>query len=263
MDVLGLSSRKAQLIPFTDRTFIQRSLIKDLIGYLKQQKKQVVVVVHGGRPLILNHAVEADALMMSWFLGHQHASVVKDTLYGLISPTGKLPMSFPRHVGQYPMSYHDFSTGRPYDPIHNEYVTKYVDVQITPLYPFGYGLTYGKIEFTVQTLPSTWDGKSPLEITVDLINSYDHDITETLQLYYNLLPSLPVRGVKQMIDYKKIMIPKFSQISLIFTLDKMPFIHYDEHHQTYIDPGKLHLYIGFNSSETTHITLDWRPHHEN
>ena len=237
--------------------------IKDLIGYLKQQKKQVVVVVHGGRPLILNHAVEADALMMSWFLGHQHASVVKDTLYGLISPTGKLPMSFPRHVGQYPMSYHDFSTGRPYDPIHNEYVTKYVDVEITPLYPFGYGLTYGKIEFTLQTLPSTWDGKSPLEITVDLINSYDHDITETLQLYYNLLPSLPVRGVKQMIDYKKIMIPKFSQISLIFTLDKMQFIHYDEHHQAYINPGKLHLYIGFNSSETTHITLDWRPHHEN
>ena len=237
--------------------------IKDLIDYLKQQKKQVIVVVHGGRPLILNHAVEADALMMSWFLGHQHASVVKDTLYGLISPTGKLPMSFPRHVGQYPMSYHDFTTGRPYDPIHNEYVTKYVDVEITPLYPFGYGLTYGKIEFTVQTLPSTWDGKSPLEITVDLINHYDHDITETLQLYYNLLPSLPVRGVKQMIDYKKIMIPKFSQISLIFTLDKTQLIHYDEHHQAYLDPGKLHLYIGFNSSETTHIALDWRPHHEN
>lgn len=237
--------------------------IKELIHYLKQKNKQVVVVVHGGRPLILNHALEADALMMSWFLGHQHASVVKDTLYGLISPSGKLPMSFPRHVGQYPMSYHDFTTGRPYDPIHNEYVTKYVDVDLTPLYPFGYGLTYGQIEFKVHPILSSWDGISPLEISVDLINLFNHDITETLQLYYNLLPSLPVRGVKQMIDYKKVTVPKSSQVSLKFTVDKTQLIHYDEHHQTYIDPGKLHLYIGFNSSETTHITLDWRPHHEN
>ena len=66
-----------------------------------------------------------------------------------------------------------------------------------------------------------------------------------------------------MIDYKKIMIPKFSQISLIVKIDKTQLIHYDEHHQAYIDPGKLHLYIGFNSSETTHIILDWRPQHEN
>ena len=236
--------------------------VKEFIRYLKQHQKRVVVVVHGGRPLILNHAMDADAIMMSWFLGHQHARVVKDTLYGDVSPTGKLPMSFPRHVGQYPMSYHDFTTGRPYDPVHNEYVTKYVDVDISPLFPFGYGLTYGQISFNVGTLPTSWDGGSSLEIPVNLINTYDHDITETLQLYYNLLPSLPVRGEKQLIDYKKVTVPKSSQISLVLTIDHAQLIHYDERHHPYKDPGKLHLYIGFNSLETKHITLDWRPQDE-
>lgn len=236
-------------------------LVKDMIAYLKENHKKVVVVVHGGRPLILNHALEADAILMSWFLGHQHASVVKDTIYGLLTPTGKLPMSFPRHVGQYPMSYHDFSTGRPYDPIHNEYVTKYVDVDIHPLFPFGYGLTYGNLSFHILPLPQTWDGVSPLEIQVELLNSMNHDLTETLQLYFNLLPSMPVRGVKRLLDYKKITLKKASTTLLTFTLDKHQLLIYDEAQKPHLDPGTLHLYLGFNSLETTHLTLNWRPHH--
>jgi beta-glucosidase len=236
--------------------------IKEVIAYLKDHQKQVIVVVHGGRPLILNHALEADAILMSWFLGHQHARVVKDTLYGLISPTGKLPMSFPRHVGQYPMSYHDFTTGRPYDPVHNEYVTKYVDVDLTPLFPFGYGLTYGQLELNVHALPSSWDGQSPLEIDIELINHHDKDITETIQLYYQLLPSIPVRGAKRLFNYKKITVPKSSHVTLQLSLDKSEMTIYDEHHRASIDPGILHIYIGFNSLETTHIKLDWSPQHD-
>jgi beta-glucosidase len=236
--------------------------IKELIAYLKDHQKQVIVVVHGGRPLILNHAMEADAILMSWFLGHQHASVVKDTLYGILAPTGKLPMSFPRHVGQYPMSYHDLTTGRPYDPIHNEYVTKYVDVDIRPLFPFGYGLTYGNLSFQVHPLPRSWDGSSSLEILVELSNTTDHDITETLQLYFTLLPSLPVRGVKRLLDYKKITLNKASTMTMNFTISTQQLLIYDEAHQSHLDPGTLHIYIGFNSFETTPFTLNWRPHHE-
>ena len=160
------------------------------------------------------------------------------------------------------MSYHDFTTGRPYDPVHNEYVTKYVDVDLTPLFPFGYGLTYGQLELNVHALPSSWDGQSPLEIDIELINHHDKDITETIQLYYQLLPSIPVRGAKRLFNYKKITVPQSSHVTLQLSLDKSEMTIYDEHHLAYIDPGKLHLYIGFNSLETTHITLDWSPQHD-
>ena len=234
----------------------------DLIKNLKTHHKKVVVVVHGGRPLILNHAQDADAILMSWFLGHQHAKVVNDTLYGILTPTGKLPMSFPRHVGQYPMSYHDFNTGRPYDPHNNEYVTKYLDIDLTPLYPFGYGLTYGNLALKVHPLPDVWDGKIPLQIPITLYNDDTKDVTETVQLYMNLLPSIPVRGVKQLCAYQKVTVKKQRHLDLILTLQQKDLIVYDEQHQPHLDQGVLHLYIGFNSLETTHLTLDWRPQHD-
>jgi len=109
---------------------------------------KVVVLVFGGRPLLLKELKNADALMMCWFLGSSSSEAVHDLLYGVVNPSGKLPMSFPRNMGQIPVYYNHLNTGRPFNPeSSNIYLSKYLDVENTPLYPFGYGLSYANFVY--------------------------------------------------------------------------------------------------------------------
>src|SRR5205823_11672816 len=104
--------------------------------------KPYVVVLMNGRPLTLGWvADQAPALLESWFPGTEGGDAVADVLFGTVDPGGKLPMSFPRDVGQIPVSYNELPTGRPADP-NNKYTSKYLDVANTPRYAFGYGLSY-------------------------------------------------------------------------------------------------------------------------
>ena len=233
--------------------------IKTLIDYAKGKDKPVVAVIHGGRPLVLDAVLEADAIMMTWFLGTRHAEVVMKLLLGLKNPSGKLPMSFPRHVGQLPLSYHDFNTGRPFDPIHNEYTTKYLDVHLTPLFVFGFGLSYTKMDMNVHDIKSHWDGIDPLEITYTISNSNDISGDEVIQVYGSIHPSIPVRPLKKLIAYEKVHIPSKTSKTHTIQIHKKDFILYDEFGNTITTQGVMTLNIGFNPYELKTFTIEWSP----
>ena len=115
-----------------------------LVKAIAATGKPYVVVLMNGRPLTIDWlASHAPALLESWFPGTEGGNAVADVLFGKVDPGGKLPMSFPRDVGQIPISYNELPTGRPYDP-NNKYTSKYLDVLNTPQYPFGFGLSYTK-----------------------------------------------------------------------------------------------------------------------
>ena len=122
---------------------------------LHKTGKKIVVIVTSGRPLILNWASEnVDAILQAWVLGTETGNAVSEVLFGDYNPSGKLPVTFPRHVGQIPIYYNHKITGRPYNGNYDEnpkdrtYISKYRDVKNTPLYPFGYGLSYTKFKYS-------------------------------------------------------------------------------------------------------------------
>ena len=229
------------------------------IQTMQQKGYKVIVFVHAGRPLNLTSITHADAIIYTWFLGSKHAEVMLDIVLGHINPSGKLPMSLPRHVGQYPMSYHDFNTGRPYDPVHNEYTTKYLDVDLTPLYPFVFGLTYTPMTLTLsKQLPTHWHWNDPITIEFMIDNPNDAIGKEVIQCYANITPSIPVRPVKKLIQFIKTTLNPYERQSLSMTIYPEDLIVYDELHQIRKEPGTLTLMLGFNAKDTQSITLTWR-----
>jgi beta-glucosidase len=130
------------------------------------------VVLMNGRPLTLGWvAGNAPALLEAWFPGTEGGNAVADVLFGKVDPGGKLPMSFPRNVGQIPISYNELPTGRPADP-GNKYTSKYLDVPNTPQYPFGYGLSYTTFSLSGLHLSAGSTSRSgSLTVSADLTNT--------------------------------------------------------------------------------------------
>ena len=145
--------------------------------------KPVVLVVLGGRPMTITWAAaHASAILYAWFPGTEGGAAIADVLYGDVDPSGRLPMTFPRAVGQIPIYYAHLPTGRPAS--NDQYSSKYIDEENDPLYPFGYGLSYGKFSYsnlTVLTPTVSTDGTVEAEVT--LTNSGAHAGSEVVQLY--------------------------------------------------------------------------------
>ena len=119
-----------------------------LVQKLKETGKPVVVIVFSGRPMELKPILPyCDALIQGWFLGTETGTGIADVLSGDYNPSGRLAMSFPQNVGQIPIYYNNYRTGRPYVGTKDPYVSKYLDCSNEPLYPFGYGLSYSNVEY--------------------------------------------------------------------------------------------------------------------
>src|SRR6185312_5439860 len=120
----------------------------DLVKVIQATGKPTVVVLMNGRPLTINWiAQNTSAVLETWFAGSQAGNAIADMLFGDVNPGGKLPVTFPRAVGQEPLYYNHLNTGRPPDA-KNKYTSKYLDLPWTPLFPFGYGLSYTRFKFT-------------------------------------------------------------------------------------------------------------------
>ncbi len=233
--------------------------LQHVIHVIQEHNKKVISVIHGGRPLVLESILASDAILFTWFLGSRHTEVVSNILFGHVNPSGKLPMSIPRHVGQLPFSYHDFNTGRPYDPVHHEYVTKYLDVHLSPQFEFGFGLSYATFECDVSFPYHHWDGKNALIIKATLRNTSSIAGYETLLVYGTIHPSMPVRPLKKLIAFKKVWVEALKHVDITFDITSSSFILYDEHHTPHLDAGRMTIYLGTNPYELKRFDLDWRP----
>jgi beta-glucosidase len=227
------------------------------IEKVHQKKKKIISIVHSGRPLVLDSILESDGILYAWYLGTMHTEAVINIILGNASPSAKLPMSIPRHVGQYPMSYHDFTTGRPFNKDYPEYTTKYIDVDLTPEYSFGYGLTYQSLEYFVE-IPSHLNIKEEtLNLKIKIKNPSSMPVKDVIQLYYRLQPSQPVMGSKRLIRYQKILLNGYETKAIKWQISPLELLPLDEHKNIHPKDGWLTLWLGFSSHDLTPFKIEW------
>ena len=221
----------------------------DFFKEIKIIAKKTVVLVFGGRPLLLSEFKSADAMMMCWFLGSSSSEAIKDLLFGLVSPSGKLPMSFPMNVGQIPVYYNHLNTGRPTrGNDHNIYTSKYLDVVNEPLYPFGYGLSYAKFKYSNLELSNdSIKENETLKIKITIVNESDFSGNEVVQLYIRDYVADIVRPVKELKKFKKVYLFGKTKKVMEFELNIDDLSYYDSEGNLCLESGKMAVFVGGSS----------------
>ncbi|MBB3697084.1 glycoside hydrolase family 3 C-terminal domain-containing protein [Flammeovirga yaeyamensis] len=221
----------------------------ELLAHLKQAGKPIVVVLMNGRPLTLEREDElADALLETWHLGTMAGPAIADVIFGKYNPSGKLPMSFPRNVGQIPIFYNAKNTGRPFDPEKpSGYKSNYLDVPNTPLYAFGYGLSYtefayGDIKLSAETMED-----QPITASIEVTNTGDYDGEEVVQLYIQDLIGKSTRPLKEMKGFEKIFLKKGETKTVTFTIAKEALTYHRWDMSEGVEAGDFNVYIGTSS----------------
>ena len=221
-----------------------------LLKALKATGKPVVLVLMNGRPLILNWENEhLDAILETWYGGTRAGDAIADVLFGKYNPSGKLTMTFPRSVGQIPIYYNAKNTGRPFNAAE-KYTSKYLDIPNTPLYPFGFGLSYTTFSYgTISLNKNTITGVDQLKATVTITNTGKLDGEETAQLYIRDLIGSVTRPVKELKGFQKVFLKTGESKTITFTITPNDLKFYDINMKYTNEPGSYKLFIGTNSQD--------------
>jgi len=214
--------------------------------------KPTVAVLLNGRPLSVGWLDEhVPAILETWFLGVEMGPAVADVLFGDVAPSGKLPVTFPRNVGQIPLYYNHKSTGRPPDP-DNKYTSKYIDVPWTPLYPFGHGLSYTTFEYGAPTVsPATIPPDGEVTVTVTVRNAGLRAGTEVVQLYLRDDFASVTRPVKELRGFQRVPLEPGEAKTVTFTLGPDDLAFYGQDMQRVVEPGAFTVFVGGSSAATT------------
>ncbi|MBR5800800.1 MAG: beta-glucosidase BglX [Lachnospiraceae bacterium] len=221
---------------------------KRLLKEVARVNKNVIVVLFTGRPLDVRKIKEvAKAIMVVWMPGTEGGNAIAEVLYGKTAPSGKLPMSFPYSVGQVPVFYDEFRTGRYYDgkPTENRFLSKYLDVPNKPLYPFGYGLSYTEFSYSKVKLSADCM-KSGEEITasVKVKNEGRREGAEVVQLYICDEVGSVVRPVRELKGFEKVWLAPGEEKEITFTITEEMLKFYDINMEYKAEPGKFIVYAG-------------------
>jgi beta-glucosidase len=183
--------------------------------------KPVVLVLFTGRPLTLEWEAEhVPAMLNVWFGGTQAAEAIGDVLFGDVNPSGKLPATFPRSVGQIPLFYNHKNTGRPLlGDKFEKFRSNYLDVPNTPLYPFGYGLSYTTFKYdNVKLSSANLKKEDVLTVTFDLENTGKYEGTEVAQLYVQDKFASVTRPVKELKRFARVTLKPGEKKNVSFEL---------------------------------------------
>jgi beta-glucosidase len=228
---------------------------KSLLNKLKELNKPIVLVLFTGRPLaITEESQSADAILNVWFPGTEAGPAITQVLYGEVNPSGKLSMTFPRNVGQVPIYYSHKNTGRPLSDEKTKkgefekFKSNYLDVANTPLYPFGYGLSYTTFNYSNMKLSSSkMNASANIVVSVDVTNSGNYDGKEVVQLYIRDLVGSVTRPVKELKGFEKVMIKKGETKTVSFTITAEELKFYDFNLDYVAEAGQFEVFIGSNS----------------
>jgi beta-glucosidase len=232
-----------------------------LIQAIAQTGKPYVVVLMNGRPLTLGWVADhAPALLEAWYPGTEGGPAVADVLFGKVNPGGKLPMSFPRNVGQIPISYNELPTGRPADP-NNKYTSKYLDVPNTPQYPFGYGLSYTTFTLSNLHLSKTSVSRSgTLTVTADLTNTGSAAGDDVAQLYIHQDGTSILQPVRRLDGFQRVTLNPGQTKTVTFTLGPANVGFYtNSPGQFVVEPGTVDVYLGDSSAAGLHAQFTVTP----
>jgi beta-glucosidase len=220
----------------------------DLAKAIQATGKPVAVVLMNGRPLSINWVAEnVPAILETWFAGSQGGHAIADVLFGDVNPGGKLPVTFPRSAGQAPLYYNHMSTGRPPDP-NNPYTSKYIDVPWTPLYPFGYGLSYTEFRFSnLQLSAPRIPSHGSMKVSVEVENIGKRAGDEVAQLYIRDVVGSRTRPVKELKGFERITLRPGERRRVEFTLTPAELGFYDRDMRWVVEPGLFKVWVGANS----------------
>ncbi|MFC7063201.1 beta-glucosidase BglX [Halobacillus seohaensis] len=224
-----------------------------LLKKMRSLGKPIVAVLFNGRPLDLREVVEhADAVVEAWYPGTEGGNAIADILFGEVNPSAKLSMSMPYSVGQVPIYYNRFNTGRPKGApdAQERYVSQYLDIPNEPLYPFGYGLSYSTFEYGDVHLSSDQiTAEDTLTVTVQLSNTSKVAGEETVQLYIRDLVGDVVRPLKELKAFEKVNLQPGETKEVTFTINEDQLRYYHSNLEFKSDAGEFKVFVGTNSND--------------
>jgi len=226
-------------------------LQQEFLEEIYKVNPNIVLVLNNGRPLSIPWAAEhVPAIVEAWHLGTQTGNAVAQVLYGDYNPSGKLPMSFPRNVGQVPIYYNKYSTGRPVNTDKNVFWTHYTDVEKTPQFPFGFGLSYTTFDYKNLKINKDVFAKGEnVDVKVDITNSGNYDGKEVVQLYIHDEFASIVRPIKELKGFDLINLKKGETKTVTFTLTEKELGFYDNEGNYLVEEGTFKIMVGGSSDK--------------
>lgn len=217
---------------------------KDLVREIYKTGKPIIFVLMNGRPLAIDWEAEhLPAILETWHLGVQCGNAIADVIFGDFNPSGKLTTSFPRSVGQIPVYYNHKNTGRPAQ-------TKYLDLPNTPLYPFGFGLSYTTFQYSnLQLNKSRIRQSENLAVSVEVENTGARAGDEIVQLYTRDVTASVTRPVKELKGFEKISLRAGEKKLVNFTLSPQSLGFYNREMKFTVEVGMFRIWVGKNSAE--------------
>ncbi len=226
---------------------------QDLLEAVYKVNPNIVLVLTNGRPLALPWAAEnIPAIVEGWHLGTQSGNAIAQVLYGDYNPSGKLPMTFPRHVGQLPIYYNHKNTGRPtMNEPESVFWSHYIDKENTPLYAFGHGLSYSKFEYSAMKLSKNiFSGNESLQVEVEILNNSPIEGKEVVQLYIRDLVGSFTRPVKELKGFELINLKPYEKKIVQFKIDAKMLAYYTANEIWEAESGAFKVFVGGSSDKT-------------
>ncbi len=226
---------------------------QDLLEAVAGANPDTILVVMSGRPLALAWADDhVPAIVQAWHLGHEAGHAIADVLTGAANPSGKLPMTFPRSVGQVPIYYNHLNTGRP-GPRDEVFWSHYIDETNAPLYPFGHGLSYARFEYSRLRVRETADG---VEASVRVRNVGDRDGKEVVQLYIHDRVASVSRPERALKGFRKIALGAGESETVTFRLTGKELGFYNARGEFTVEPGVFDIFVGGSSAAALTASID-------
>src|SRR5690554_2451985 len=246
----GEAHSKANIkLPYNQEGFIKA--VRD------RTTQPIGLLLFNGRPLDLSNIVDdVDAIVECFFPGSMGAQAISNIILGKVNPSAKLTMSFPRSVGQIPVYYNHLPTGRPFHP-HGEYTSFYLDLDHTPLFPFGYGLSYCSFKYdNFRCSNNRLKMNETLIVSVDVTNRSNRIGKEVIQLYVHDHFAEVSRPLKQLIDFKKVSFNPYETKTIEFIVTKDNLQYYDGNLNLRVDSGTFSLMVGPNSNDLQKLEFE-------
>ncbi len=231
----------------------------ELLKELYKVNKNIVILLFNGRPLDIRElCLYSKAILEVWMPGTEGGNAIVDVLFGKVNPSGRLTMSFPYSVGQVPVFYNEFNTGRSYeDGDRTRFHSRYLDIPNSPLFPFGYGLSYTKFIYSPVILDKKiMSGNQSIKATVEVKNVGKTSGEEVIQLYIQDVKGSVVRPVRELKGFDKVFLQPRESREISFTINKEMLKFYTKDMDYDVEPGLFRVFIGGNS--TTNNAAEFR-----
>ncbi len=229
-------------------------LQEELVNEVAQAGKPMVAIILAGRPLTFHDlAAKMSAVLYAWHPGTMGGPAIADALFGNVAPAGKLPVTFPRTVGQVPIYYNHMNTGRPAaetgPEARNKFTSKYLDVSFTPEYPFGYGLSYSTFQYSNMKLSaSSMPLGGEIKVSADVANTGKYEADEIVQLYTRQLAASMTRPVRELKGFRRLHLKPGEKRTVEFTLGTAALAFFNEQGKWTTEPGRFYVWVAPDSA---------------